>query len=314
MTYLTAAAVGLALSWALGPALIPWFQRVRFGQTIRDVGPSSHLQKQGTPTMGGVLFLLPLVVAVALLRPDDLAAWSLVFIIIGYGFIGLSDDLLKVVLKRPLGLKAREKLLWQLILAVAFVWFMQVHLGADRRWLLPFGLPPWSPGMWYGPLAVLAILGTSNAVNITDGLDGLAGGAVVIAMGFFAVLALARHNLALGVVVFALMGGLVGFLRYNLHPARIFMGDTGSLALGAAVAGCAVMTHAVLVLPVLGVLFVVETGSVILQVISFRLTGRRIFRMSPLHHHFELAGWSEERVVSVFWLLALLGALAAWWI
>jgi phospho-N-acetylmuramoyl-pentapeptide-transferase len=202
----------------------------------------------------------------------------------------------------------------QVLAAIVFVWLAQKFGGAHQAWVMPFGLRAWNPGVWYGPIAVLAILGAGNAVNITDGLDGLAGGASAIAVAFFAYLGVTSHDLALSIVSFVLMGGLVAFLRFNLHPASIFMGDTGSLSLGAALAGAALVSHTVFLLPVVGVLFVVETLSVILQVISFKLTGRRIFRMSPLHHHFELGGWTEERVVTVFWVVAVCGAAAALWL
>lgn len=306
--------IGFGIALGLGPMLIPLFERMRFGQTIRNQGPKSHQKKQGTPTMGGVLFLLPLLVTVPLFGERSPLAWSLFFLIIGHGLIGFADDYLKVVLKRPLGLRAREKLIFQLILAIAFVWLAERYGAAHVRWILPFGLPPFNPGPFYGPIAVLAILGTSNAVNLTDGLDGLAGGAAAVGLAFFAYVAVAGGDYALALVSLTLVGGLIGFLRFNLHPARIFMGDTGSLALGAALAGAAVISHTVVFLPVVGILFVVETLSVILQVLSFKLTGRRVFRMSPLHHHFELGGWTEERVVTVFWIIAVAGAAVAWWL
>lgn len=307
------AGIGAGLALALGPFLIPLLHQLRFGQTIRKVGPATHLQKQGTPTMGGILFLVPLLVAVMVIDPHSPSAWALVLLTLSYGLLGFSDDLLKVFFKRPLGLRAREKLFFQVLLAAAFVWYVDIHTGGHNDWILPFGGPVWNPGMWYGPLAVLAILGTSNAVNITDGLDGLAGGASIIALAFFAALGMVQHLSALTVVSLSLVGGLVGFLYYNRYPAKVFMGDTGSLALGAAIAGSAILAHSVLLLPIVGLLFVLETLSVILQVASFRLTGHRIFRMSPLHHHFELSGWPEQRVVWMFWLIALAGAMLAWW-
>lgn len=304
--------LGFGISLSLGPLIIPLLRRLRWGQTVRDVGPKSHLQKQGTPTMGGVLFLLPLPVAVAVLDPRDVLAWSLVFLIWGFGAVGFLDDLLKAVWKRPLGLRAREKLLAQVVVAVAFTWIVGRY-HQTRALTLPFHWGAVPAGIWYGPLSVLAILGSGNAVNITDGLDGLAAGAGAVSLGFFVFGGLFWHLDGLALVAFTLVGGLVGFLRYNLHPARVFMGDTGSLALGAALAGMAVASGNTLVLPIIGILFVVETLSVIIQVVSFRLTGHRVFRMSPLHHHFELAGWPEERVVTVFWLVALAGAVIAWW-
>ncbi len=303
--------VGFLASVLLGPLLIPALTRLKFGQMVRDVGPKSHLQKQGTPTMGGVLFLLPLPLAVGLFDRQDLVAWSLVFLILSYGVIGFADDFLKVVKKRALGLKAREKLLLQLLAATAFV----AILSRDGR-LAPSYLPfHWGVvpnGLWYAPLAVLAILGAGNAVNITDGLDGLAGGATAISAAFFVFWGVSQHDRGLALVAMTLVGALVGFLRYNLHPARVFMGDTGSLALGAALAGMAIASGTTLILPIVGILFVLETLSVIIQVISFRTTGRRVFRMSPLHHHFELGGWREEQVVVVFWVISLLGAVLGW--
>ncbi len=314
MKLILAVAIGFLVSLALGPLMIPLFRRMKLGQTIRQAGPQSHMKKQGTPTMGGVLFLLPLVLAVPFLDGGSIEAWSLVFLIVGYGAIGFADDYAKIYHQRSLGLRAREKLLMQIVVAIIFVWTIEHFGSAQQAWVLPFGLKPWTPGIWYGPIAVLAILGAGNAVNITDGLDGLAGGASAIAIAFFAYLGVTTGNVALSVVTLVLIGGLVAFLRVNLHPASIFMGDTGSLALGSALAGAALVSHTVLLLPVVGVLFVVETLSVIMQVISFKLTGRRIFKMSPLHHHFELTGWTEERVVTVFWVVAMVGAAAAWWL
>ncbi len=309
-----AVVIGFSVALALGPLLIPLLQRMKIGQTVREAGPETHHKKQGTPLLGGILFLAPLLVAVPLLDGGSVLAWSLLLLILGYGALGLADDLIKTLHKRSLGLRAREKLFAQVLLAVIFVWLAQRYGGAHQGWVLPFGWKPWTPGIWYGPIAVLAILGAGNAVNITDGLDGLAGGASAIAIAFFAYVAIAGGHQALAIVSLTIVGGLVAFLRYNLHPAAIFMGDTGALSLGAALGGAAVLSHLVLLLPIVGVLFVVETLSVIVQVLSFKLTGKRIFRMSPLHHHFELAGWTEERVVTVFWLVAVCGAAAAWWL
>ncbi len=305
--------VAFAVAWGAGPILIRILHRLKFGQMVRDVGPQSHLKKQGTPTMGGILFLLPLPIVVALFDAQSLRAWALVFLIWGFGLVGFADDFLKVALKRPLGLRAREKLLLQIILAVVFTWVVGHFLHVDRRYVLPFGWGTMDIGWWYGPLSVLAILGSGNAVNITDGLDGLAAGATAIAIMFFVFWGLAFHDHTVVLVALAMAAGLVGFLRYNLHPARVIMGDTGSLALGAALAGLAIVSQTTLLLPLVGILFVVETLSVIIQVVSFRLTGRRVFRMSPIHHHFELGGWPEERVVSVFWVFSILGVLLAWW-
>ncbi|HBQ94345.1 MAG TPA: phospho-N-acetylmuramoyl-pentapeptide-transferase, partial [Sulfobacillus sp.] len=184
---------------------------------------------------------------------------------------------------------------------------------ADGPYILPFHAGAVSLGWLFGPLSVLAILASGNAVNLTDGLDGLASGAVTLCMAFFAFWGIVHHDMALALVSTVLIGALIGFMRYNIHPAQVFMGDTGSLALGAALAASAVVSRTTLILPLVGILFVIETLSVIIQVLSFKLTGKRVFRMSPLHHHFELGGWSEERVVAVFWLVAAIGAMLAWW-
>nr|WP_207711475.1 phospho-N-acetylmuramoyl-pentapeptide-transferase [Sulfobacillus harzensis] len=296
----------------MGPLVIPVLRRLKFGQQIREVGPEAHLKKQGTPTMGGVIFLASVPITVAILDPTSARAWALSLLTLGFGLIGFADDFLKVALKRPLGLKAREKLLLQVVLAVAFTWYVYRYLP-PTGYVLPFHLGHLVLGWWYGPISVLAILGAANAVNLTDGLDGLAAGSSVAAFAFFALWALRAKDDPVAVFALALVGGLVGFLRVNLHPARVFMGDTGSLALGAGLAGAAIVTGSPFLLPIVGILFVVETLSVIIQVISFRLTGRRVFRMSPLHHHFELGGWSEERVVTVFWIVSALGAVLAWW-
>lgn len=312
MTIAIAGVIGFVLALVLGPIVIPLLGRLKFGQMVRADGPQAHLKKQGTPTMGGIIFLVGLPLVTLILDASSLEAWALVFLIWGYGLIGFADDYLKVALKRPLGLRAREKLLLQVVIAVVFTWFVAryIHPGP---WVLPFHLGDVPSGWWFGPISVLAILGSGNAVNITDGLDGLAAGATTVSAIFFVVFGLSLHSRALSLIAIALAGGLVGFLRSNLHPARVFMGDTGSLALGAALGGFAVASGATLLLPVLGILFVIETLSVIIQVVSFRLTGRRVFRMSPIHHHFELAGWSEERVVTTFWLVSLIGAVLAWW-
>lgn len=307
-----AGVTGLLMALGIAPLLIPMLRRLKLGQQIRDVGPQGHLKKQGTPTMGGIIFLIGVPIAVAIWDPASIRVWALTLLTLGYGLIGFADDYLKVALKRPLGLRAREKLLMQVLLAVAFAWYVNRFLPVTS-YLLPFHLGRLTLGWWYGPTVVLAILGTANAVNITDGLDGLAAGATAVSFAFFALLAGRLKDPAIQPFALAITGGLIGFLRVNLHPAKVFMGDTGSLALGAGLAGLAVMTGAPLLLPIVGVLFVIETLSVIIQVLSFRLTGKRVFRMSPLHHHFELGGWSEERVVTVFWIVSALGAVLAWW-
>ncbi|MCL5115828.1 MAG: phospho-N-acetylmuramoyl-pentapeptide-transferase, partial [Firmicutes bacterium] len=228
--------LGLAVSLALGPLVIPLLRRLKLGQQVRDVGPEAHLKKQGTPTMGGVIFLIGLPVAVAVLDPHSARAWALTLLTLGYGLIGFADDFLKVAMKRPLGLKAREKLLLQVVLAVAFAWYVYRFMP-PQGYMLPFHLGDWPMGWWYGPITVLAVLGAANAVNITDGVDGLAAGATALSFAFFALLGLKLKDQPVMLAALAMAGGLVGYLRVNLHPAKVFMGDTGSLALGAGLAG-----------------------------------------------------------------------------
>lgn len=306
-------AAGIALGGALllGAALIPWLTRLRVGQVIRSQGPERHLAKAGTPTMGGLIFLLPTVVAVLAVAGHDPAVWLVLALTLAFAAIGFVDDYQKVVRHRALGLRAREKLLAQIVAAGLFAAMAAARFHAAGPWALPGG-GTWVPGGWYVPLTVLAILGAANAVNLTDGLDGLAGGTAVVALAFFVVWAGNVGETGAAVVALALASAVVGFLRYNLHPARVFMGDTGSLGLGAALAGLAILTRATLFLPIVGGVFVLEALSVIVQVASFRLWGRRLLKMSPLHHHFELLGWSEERIVISFWAAALVFAVAAW--
>lgn len=306
-----AALAALALALALGAVLVPALKRLGAGQTIRATGPATHLAKQGTPTMGGLIFLLPAAAVSLVVFRASATVWALVVFTLGFAALGFWDDYVKVVRRRALGLRAREKLLVQLVWSALFLWFAGQRLGAAGLWPLPWGGAV-SPGGWYYPLGLLVLVGAANAVNETDGLDGLAGGTSVVALGFFALFAAARGRAASSSYALVLAASVVGFLRYNLHPARVIMGDTGSMALGAALGALAIATHAPLLLPVVGGVFVLETLSVIIQVVSFRLTGRRVFRMSPLHHHFELEGWSEERVVGTFWLAALAFAVLAW--
>ncbi|MCL8206930.1 MAG: phospho-N-acetylmuramoyl-pentapeptide-transferase [Actinomycetia bacterium] len=310
MTLATGAAASLVVAWLLGWVLIPWLRRLKVGQVVREVGPQSHLSKQGTPTMGGLLFVLPAAAFTLLTFPRSAAAWDLAGLLLAYAAIGFADDYLKVVKRRPLGLRARQKLAFQFLAAGIFTW-QAMRLGAADVLKVPWD-GWWHPGVWFVPLALLAIVGSSNAVNETDGLDGLAGGAAVIALVFFAAYAGRVGDPVALFFAAVLAAGVVGFLRYNWHPAAVFMGDTGSLALGAALAGLAVLTRSTLLLPVVGGLFVLETLSVIVQVAAFRAFGRRVLRMSPLHHHFELAGWPEARVVTTFWAVALVCALVAW--
>lgn len=311
---LEAAALSLALTLTLTPPLISYLRRLKYGQTIRSQGPARHQVKAGTPTMGG-LVLVGAVAAATLLfahgAPDTLLALGLT---VGYALIGLEDDARKAVRRRSLGLKAREKLAAQVVLAGLLGAWVYLNPAMGDAVRLPF-LGTWHLGLWYVPFVIFVVVGAANAVNLTDGLDGLAAGTANIAFLAFTFIAL-EQSPGLAVFTAAFAGACLGFLWFNSYPAQIFMGDTGSLALGAGLAATAVLTKTEIWLAVIGGVYVLETLSVIIQVAYFRLTGGRIFRMSPLHHHFELGGWPEPVVVRRFWLAGTAFAafgLALWY-
>lgn len=322
------ASVALVITLVLGPVVIPLLRWLKFGQHVRSDGPSRHIQKAGTPTMGGIMFLLAVAITSGLMYsllpgrdiviPGIKEGLIVLLVFLGYGFIGFLDDFIKISLKRPLGLRAREKILGQVLIAVGVAVMAVFILGRGTDIVIPFtgffqpGGITIDLGWWFFlALTIFVMLGTANAVNLTDGLDGLAAGLTVIAAAVFAVIALIMDKGWVALILGAVAGGCLGFLYYNRFPAKVFMGDTGSLALGGVLAAAAVISRSELFLLIIGGVFVVETVSVILQVISYQLWRRRIFRMSPLHHHFELLGWSEVKVVTAFWaagiLLAVIG-------
>lgn len=305
--------IALLVTLAMGLALIPWLKRLKFGQNIRSDGPSSHLQKAGTPTMGGIIFLIGILAAVLLTAPKRADALVVLAITLGYGLIGFLDDYIKIALKRSLGLRAREKLLGQIILATLLAYGVVFWADRGTGLVLPFsgyfsaGGIQLELGWWlFLAFTVLVVVGSANAVNFTDGLDGLAAGVSLLVAVAMMLIALKVDQYGVAAVMAAMSGGCLGFLFYNRYPARVFMGDTGSLALGGGLGAAAVITGSELFFVIIGGIFVVEVLSVIIQVISFQTTGRRVFRMSPLHHHFELGGWSENRVVLTFWAITLL--------
>ena len=305
-------AVSLIIALLIGPLFIPTLYKLKFGQYIRSDGPQRHLQKAGTPTMGGLMFLVGTSAATIFFGARTGAVYLVLGTTVAFGIIGFIDDYIKVVLKRPLGLRAREKLGGQFGIAIVASVIAVFILDRGTDLIVPFI----GYNLTLGPIAylifsTLVVVGTTNAVNLTDGLDGLAAGSMVLSSGAYVLVSLMMEKPVNGVAVFAaaLLGGLLGFLKFNVHPARVFMGDTGSLALGGALASLAIVTRTELLLPFIGVIYVVEALSVIIQVISFKLTGKRVFRMSPLHHHYELAGWSEQKVARTFWLVSLIGAL-----
>lgn len=316
-----AAALATLVSLLIGPFLIPVLRVLKFGQNIRNDGPQSHLSKAGTPTIGGLIFLGGITVAVLIMAEKPYSAGILILLgtMLAFGLLGFVDDFLKVIRKRNEGLSARQKLVAQFLLALILAGVSAIFLGRGTVIGIPFTTLVFNLGVLYYPLVALVVVGATNAVNLTDGLDGLAAGTTVFAgIGyvFIAVLAvntgflegMAVYSSDLAIFAAALTGGCIGFLRFNLHPARVFMGDCGSLALGGALAALAILSKSELVLIIIGGVYVVEVLSVILQVISFQTRGKRIFRMSPLHHHYELGGWSERKVVTVFWSAAAIAA------
>ncbi|MGI6097524.1 MAG: phospho-N-acetylmuramoyl-pentapeptide-transferase [Dethiobacteria bacterium] len=306
--FLKVMAFSFLISLIISPIFIALSRKLQYGQYIREDGPKRHYCKAGTPTMGGIIFLVSLVLSSFFLAPKNIYLFLLLMITLGNGLIGFLDDYFKVVNRRSLGLRARHKLAGQLLLVAIFsvVLFWIGHSTAVK---IPFTDLVIDLGYFYPLLIFLMLIGTSNAVNITDGIDGLAGGTVTIALLAYLIIAALQGIEAVAYFNSAFIGGIFGFLVYNLHPAKVFMGDVGSLALGSALAAVAILTKAELLLLIIGGVFVIETISVIMQVIFYRITGRRVFLMSPLHHHFELKGYSEWRVVTGFWGLGFLFAV-----
>ncbi len=300
--YLIYLAESAVLTVILGFFAIPLLKKLKARQSIREEGPKSHRIKSGTPTMGGLFMLLSAVLVVIFNKMLDPSVLWLLFLTLGHGLLGFLDDFIKAEKKRNLGLTAKQKMLGQIILAVLFCWGVVDTLHLPYSIAIPFTHTDISIGLLYYPFVVLVIVGASNAVNLTDGLDGLASGCCVIAFSAYAMFCYMTGFNDLGYFIIILAGSCIGFLFFNYHPAKIFMGDTGSLALGGAIAGISVMTRTELLLIFLGLIFVLEALSVIIQVASFQLTGKRVFKMSPLHHHFELSGWSEVHVVWAFWI------------
>jgi phospho-N-acetylmuramoyl-pentapeptide-transferase len=296
----------------LSPIFIPFLRRLKFGQSIREEGPKSHQKKSGTPTMGGIMILLSIVLTTLFMTKKfaslTVETYLLLFVTIGYGLLGFLDDFIKVVMKRNLGLTSKQKLVGQLVIALVFyIVYQQNDFSTVLH--IPGTNMSFDLGWGYILLLIFMLVGGSNAVNLTDGLDGLLAGTAAIAFGAYAVLAWNQQQYDVAIFSVAVVGAVLGFLVFNAHPAKVFMGDTGSLALGGAIATVAILTKLEILLVIIGGVFVIETLSVIIQVISFKTTGKRVFRMSPLHHHYELIGWSEWRVVVTFWTVGLLFAM-----
>ena len=306
----------------LGKIAIPMLRSLHAQQSIREEGPESHQAKAGTPTMGGAFMMVALVIGVALFAPWNVGTGMLLFLTLGHCLLGFFDDFVKAVKKRNLGLTAKQKLLGQFILAAVFCYCITEIMVVPTTLWIPVVDTQLQLGWGYYVLAFLIIVGATNAVNLTDGLDGLAGGTSAVAAIAFSVIGLMAASMtnSIGAESVAYFGSIIaavclGFLVYNVNPAKVFMGDTGSLALGGAFAAMAILTKTELLLVVIGGIFVMEALSVIIQVISFKTRGVRVFKMSPIHHHFELSGWAEQTVVNRFWfggaVLAIIGVLLA---
>ncbi len=314
MSRISIAAVMFAfcISALAGPLIIPFLRRLKCGQTVRDDGPAAHLKKSGTPTMGGILILFSAVMSAAVFLEEYPKIAPILFLTIGFGFVGLMDDYIKVVCKRSMGLTPWQKLFGQLAVTGIFAWYLIRYTDVSLAMKVPFVPDRYLDfGMWIIPILFFIVLGTVNGTNFTDGLDGLAGSVTLMVAVFFSVVAIGTAG-GIEPVTCAVAGALLGFLLFNVHPAEVFMGDTGSLALGGFVAGCAYMLQMPLFIAIVGAVYLAEVASVILQVGYYKVSGgKRIFRMAPLHHHFELCGWSETKVTAVFTIITALMCLIA---
>lgn len=304
--------ISFALSVILGPVIIPILRRLKMGQTEREEGVKSHLKKAGTPTMGGVIILLSVVVTSLLYLRDYPKIIPILFVTLGFGLIGFLDDYLKVVMKRSDGLYPKQKMALQIVVTAIFAFYLIRFTDVSLAMLIPFTGGKYLDIGWLAvPLLFFAVIGTVNGVNFTDGLDGLASSVTVLVATFFTVVAIGTKS-GIEPVTCAVVGALLGFLLFNVYPASVFMGDTGSLALGGFVASTAYMLQMPIFILIVGLIYLVEVLSVMIQVTYFKKTGgKRIFKMAPIHHHFELCGWSETRVVAVFSIITALLCLIA---
>lgn len=306
--------ISFAISALLGPVIIPFLRKLKIGQTVRDDGPQAHLKKSGTPTMGGILIMIAVVVTSLFYVKDFPKIIPILFLTLGFGLIGFIDDYLKVVLRRSLGLRAWQKMLGQIIVTAVFAYYLVNYTDVSLAMKIPFWPNHYLDfGVFNIPVLFFIVIGTVNGTNFTDGLDGLASSVTVIVATFFTVVAIGLNS-GIEPITCAVVGALLGFLLFNVYPASVFMGDTGSLALGGFVAATAYMLQMPLFIAIVGFIYLAEVLSVILQVGYFKLTGgKRIFKMAPIHHHFELCGWSETRVVTVFSIVTALLCLVAYY-
>lgn len=304
--------ISFAVSVISGPLMIPFLRRLKVGQTVREEGPQSHLKKSGTPTMGGIMILLSILAASVIYIKDYPKMIPVLFLTLGFGMVGFLDDYIKVVLKRSMGLRAWQKMTLQLLITFIFLFYLRRFTDIPLLFKIPY-----SSGLMLDlgrltlPFLVLAIIGTDTGANFTDGLDGLASSVTLMIAIFFSIVAIGTGG-GIEPVTCAAVGALLGFLLFNFHPASVFMGDTGSLALGGFVAAAAIVLQMPLFILIVAFIYVIEVLSVILQVGYFKLTkGKRLFRMAPIHHHFEMKGWKETKVVAVFTIITAVLCLLA---
>lgn len=303
--------VSFLIALFLGPVVIPVLRRLKVGQSIREEGPKSHYTKAGTPTMGGVIIVLSVIISIFTSGYYTQEIWAGLFFTVGFGLIGFIDDYIKVVLKRNLGLRAFQKIIGQLIFAFLLAWYGSEYSAHGTKLIIPFANAYIDLGVLYVPFVLFVVLGIVNAVNLTDGLDGLNTGVTLIVMATFSLIANSMMDSSpifegISILGAAVTGACLGFLRHNANPAKVFMGDTGSLALGGAVSAVAVLSNTILLIPIIGGIYFAEALSVIIQVLYYKRTKKRIFKMAPLHHHFEMCGWKETKVVGVFWIVTVI--------
>ena len=306
--------IAFAISVLLCPIMIPFLKKLKFGQFVRDDGPESHLKKSGTPTMGGLIILCSIVITSLLYMKSNPQILPILFVTLGLGLVGFLDDYIKVVMKRSMGLHAWQKMLGQFLITAIFAYYLANYTDLGTSVLIPFtGGMEWNLGFWFYPFLFVVLLGTVNGTNFTDGLDGLLSSITVLTATFFTVVAIGTAS-GLEPITCAAVGSLLGFLVYNVYPAKVFMGDTGSLALGGLIGATAVMLKMPIYIVIVGCIYLVEVLSVIIQVTYFKKTGKRVFKMAPIHHHFELSGWPETKVVAIFSIvtaiLCLIGLMA----
>ena len=300
------AMIGFLIVIILGPIFIPMLARFKFGQTVRDEGPQSHLAKNGTPTMGGVMMIVAILITGLTRATISKGLIVGLICIVGFGFVGFLDDFIKIKMKRSLGLKAYQKIILQFALALYIAYYQYSASPSATQLVIPFTNHIINLGIWYIPFMMIFIIGTVNAVNLTDGLDGLASGVTLIVSCFFVLFAVSISNSDVAILAAATAGACLGFLGFNSYPAKVFMGDTGSMALGGAVVAFATLTNSPLIIIIVGFIYLAEALSVMIQVTYFKLKNKkRIFKMAPLHHHFEQCGWPETRVVFVFWIVTV---------